>query len=88
MQLDNITLVRCQSDYDFKEVREGVYQALVKAKNNDKESIVLLELNKELYDEFIINFKKETKLNILGDLQVKKNKKMFHFYIYKLIRYT
>lgn len=84
MKLKTITLSNCLINDDFKEVKPGVFQALAKVNINDLESIVLLEITEKHY-KFLKTFDyKSVELNIIGSMQVRKNKKDIPFLFFKV----
>lgn len=86
MNIKKFALLSCIISDDFKEVKEGCYQALVKANQNDMESIILLEINKKHYN-FLQSFDyKKININIKGEIQVRKNQKDIPFLFFKAIR--
>lgn len=86
MNIKKFALLSCIVDGDFKEVRDDSFQVLLKANQNDMESVILLEINKKHYD-FLQTFDyKKTNIYIKGEMQVRKNKKDVPFLFFKAIK--
>lgn len=86
MKIREVKLYDCKIDSEFSEGKDGVYSFISKAivGNDELESIIYVEINKDQYKYLTSVDYKEMLFNLKGVFQIRKNKKDIPFMIFKV----